>query len=176
MPRPIAVPRELALEILDAIENGASMTAACKARNVSASAFLAAIRRETLETEYQASQRARADLLAWETVHIADTDPDPQRARNRISARQWVAGRVNPDAWGDKRTVSLEGRLDIRAAIAAADVTYLPHEQGHDPQVIDYQPIPALEPTDQESEDDDPDTIPGDEGQVGRMSCEPQDD
>ena len=33
---------------------------------------------------------------------IADTDPDPNRARVRIDARKWWAAKVNPKKYGER--------------------------------------------------------------------------
>ena len=51
---------------------------------------------------YARAREERADLIADEIVTIADTDPDPNRARIRIDARKWWAAKVNPKKYGDK--------------------------------------------------------------------------
>jgi hypothetical protein len=51
---------------------------------------------------YARAREERADLIADEIVTIADTDPDPNRARVRIDARKWWAAKVNPKKYGDK--------------------------------------------------------------------------
>jgi hypothetical protein len=48
------------------------------------------------------AREERADLVADEIITIADTETDPQKARNRIDARKWWAARVNPKKYGDK--------------------------------------------------------------------------
>lgn len=51
---------------------------------------------------YARARDERADMLADEVVNIADTDPDPNKARVRIDARKWWAAKVNPKRYGDK--------------------------------------------------------------------------
>jgi hypothetical protein len=53
---------------------------------------------------YARAREERADLIDDEIVQIADTDPDPNRARVRIDARKWWAAKVNPKKYGDKLT------------------------------------------------------------------------
>lgn len=53
----------------------------------------------------QALVRARLDaahIEADEAKEIADTELDPQRARNRIEVRKWRAGVFNPKQFGQK--------------------------------------------------------------------------
>jgi hypothetical protein len=50
---------------------------------------------------YNEAREQRAHLIADELVMISDTDPDPNRARIRIHARQWWASRVNRGAYGE---------------------------------------------------------------------------
>ncbi len=63
---------------------------------------------------YARARAERADLVADECVTIADTDPDPQRARVRIDARKWWAAKVNPKKYGDRQQVDMtvSGSLD----------------------------------------------------------------
>lgn len=51
---------------------------------------------------------------------IADDDPDPYRARNRIQVRQWTAARYKPEAYGDRLDVSVTQTVSIQAALTDA--------------------------------------------------------
>ncbi len=51
---------------------------------------------------YTRAREDRAHLLADEVIRIADTEDDPAKAKVRIDARKWWAGRVNPKQYGDK--------------------------------------------------------------------------
>lgn len=44
---------------------------------------------------YTRAREDRAHLLADEVIRIADTESDPQKAKVRIDARKWWAGKVN---------------------------------------------------------------------------------
>ena len=43
-----------------------------------------------------------AEEYAEETIEIADTDDNASRGRSRVTARQWMAGRLDPLQWGDR--------------------------------------------------------------------------
>lgn len=61
---------------------------------------------------YQAYLRARecqSTAIVDEIVEIADTDPDWGRARNRIEARKWVAGKWHRAQFGDRTEISGTG-------------------------------------------------------------------
>lgn len=61
----------------------------------------------------------RADAMVDEILDIADNDIDPQRARNRIGARQWIASRFKPAEYGDAQTVKIEP-VDMRNVLERA--------------------------------------------------------
>lgn len=68
-------------------------------------------------------RRARetmVDVLADQTVLIADTDIDAVRAGQRIKARQWLAGVVKPKVYGPKATIDVNHTVDPEAMRAAA--------------------------------------------------------
>jgi hypothetical protein len=56
----------------------------------------------TFANMYTRAREERADLVADEIITIADTEPDPNKARVMIDARKWWAARVNPKKYGDK--------------------------------------------------------------------------
>lgn len=51
---------------------------------------------------YARARECQAETRAEECITIADTDPDAQRARNRIQTRQWHAGKMAPKRFGEK--------------------------------------------------------------------------
>jgi len=53
-------------------------------------------------TKYAHAREMQAELYADEIVTIADSEDDPQKARNRIGARQWFASKLRPRVYGDK--------------------------------------------------------------------------
>jgi hypothetical protein len=62
---------------------------------------------------YARAREKRAEMIADEVITIADTDPDPVRARVRIDARKWWAAKVNPKAYGDKAEVNVTGNHTV---------------------------------------------------------------
>lgn len=55
---------------------------------------------------YTRARDDQADTFADEITHIADTEEDPNKARVRIDARKWVAGKCRPKKYGDKLAVT----------------------------------------------------------------------
>lgn len=87
----------------------------------------------------------RCDVLADEIIHIADTEPDPQKAKNQISARQWYASKLMPRKYGDRLELSVQHAISIVDALADARGRLLssPLEQIQDAEVIDLPSLPA---------------------------------
>lgn len=75
--------------------------------------------------KYACARAVQADLHADEIIDIADTEPDCDRARIRIDARKWHAGRTRPRKWGDKLGI---GGADDLPPVKTEDVT--------DPEII----------------------------------------
>lgn len=61
---------------------------------------------------YTRAREAQADYFADEIATIADTEPDPNKARVRIDARKWAAGKLKPKVYGDK--LDITGGLDLK--------------------------------------------------------------
>lgn len=53
---------------------------------------------------YARAREDQQDTFAAQILDIADTESDPQRARNRIDARKWHAAKAAPRKYGDKVT------------------------------------------------------------------------
>jgi hypothetical protein len=51
---------------------------------------------------YARAREDQQDTFAAQILDIADTESDPQRARNRIDARKWHAAKTSPRKYGDK--------------------------------------------------------------------------
>ena len=101
------------------------------------------------------SARAEAaHLLMDETIVIADTDPDPARARNRIQARQRLAETRNRSAYGQSVDMSVTQRVDVGAVMIEARRRALPvrdQTQHALTQDTDYFEITSEGATDTES-------------------------
>lgn len=69
---------------------------------------------------YACARETYADTVVDEIVDIADDkNTDPQRARNRIQARQWAASKLKPKTYGDKLDIDVKGQIDVQAAVLA---------------------------------------------------------
>lgn len=67
---------------------------------------------EAFSDNYVRAREAQADFHADEVIDIADTEADPNKARVRIDARKWVAGKMRPKVYGDR--LQLDGDMNVR--------------------------------------------------------------
>lgn len=103
------------------------------------------------------AREIRADQAADEVMTVADTEPDPQRARVKVEARKWYAGVMNRQRYGNQVDVNVTNQIDVKGALNQARQR-LPRpmrDQFHDdnPQVIDLYPQLTDQPNDYESSD-----------------------
>lgn len=92
--------------------------------------------------------------MVRQALELAESDPDPARARNRMAIRQWIAGRVARDAWGDRVDVSVDQRVSITAALEAAESRVRPIRDLSrviDAESADITSLSALTATDNET-------------------------
>lgn len=71
----------------------------------------------------QAVMRAREmaqDALVDKMHDIAATEPDVNRARLKVDTIKWTASKIKPRVYGDKLDITLDHRIDIGDALAAA--------------------------------------------------------
>ena len=104
------------------------------------------------------AQELHADTLADEVKGIADKDHDPQRAKNRMAARQWLAGKLNRDKYGDKIDISKKVTVEVVHAIEdGLQRVRSIRDQSMDAeyQVIDIQDEKQPIARDRQSDDDD---------------------
>lgn len=66
---------------------------------------------ELLAEQYARAREDQADYIAGEVLEIADTEPDPNKARVRIDARKWAAGKLKPKVYGDR--IQLDGDMNV---------------------------------------------------------------
>lgn len=118
---------QLAEMAIEMVENGSSLKSALKTVGLSNSSFggaLSSVR--TLAERYARARELNADILVDEAKDIADSDIDPQVARNRIDIRKWIASKHRPKVYGERidlnvsQTISiLEARSEARARLEA---------------------------------------------------------
>lgn len=111
----------IAPQIIDLMQNGMSLNQACKGKDMpDPSTFLKwTYEDEKLSQQYARAREIRADRLADEILEIADDAYNDtieteqglmpnraaiERAKIRIDARKWSAGKMAPKKYGDKVT------------------------------------------------------------------------
>ena len=69
---------------------------------------------------YARAVEIRADILADEALHIADTENDAAKARNQIGVRQWLASKLYAKRYGDRIDLNVTQTIDVSATLAEA--------------------------------------------------------
>jgi len=97
-----------------------------------------------------AVRRARAILLEARVDRMADvarTEPDVNRARLIIDTDKWLAAKLIPKVYGDKLDLTIEHRLDIGGALAAARAraTLRPSCDLPPPIEGEFEAVPSVE-------------------------------
>ena len=83
-------------------------------------------------------------MLADEVVAIADSDADPAKARNQMTARQWLASKLYAKRYGDRIDLNVTQTLDIGSTLAEARARLRPvSDQSNitDAQIIEAKTI-----------------------------------
>lgn len=115
MGRPTIYSEALVSEICGLISSGKSITEICDQDGMPARLTLYRWMREYPDfgNAYVRAREERADLLADEVLSIADTEPDPNKARVRVDARKWAAAKLNPKNYGDRVHVDGDMRVSL---------------------------------------------------------------
>jgi len=98
-------------KIIEQLQNGKSLRAICldpKMPNASTVCNYVDSNEEAAKL-YARARELQADYYADQIVEIADDEIDPQKARNRIDARKWIAGKLRPRRYGDKIQQEVSG-------------------------------------------------------------------
>lgn len=133
----MALNTELVEKVISEVFEGASLAFALNKHGVSRQAFYN-YARDNLKSEadYARARDSRTELLVEQLVEIADNpEIDPNRARNMISVRQWIASKLIPHTYGDKLDLNVTSTASITDALAAASARVLPLRD----QTIDAQ-------------------------------------
>lgn len=96
--------QELFDRICERIANGESLRAICADKDMPSKTNVLrwTVQDDALRDQYARAREAQADHFADQIVEIADIEEDPNRARVRIDARKWAAGKMRPKVYGDK--------------------------------------------------------------------------
>jgi len=101
--RPSTFSVDVAGTICQEIMAGKSLREICAREDMPGASTVYAWLREHPEFQegYALAREVQADVLADEVIEIADTEPDPNRARVMIDARKWLASKLRPKKYGD---------------------------------------------------------------------------
>lgn len=104
MGRPSDYTPEIATRLCESLADGQSLRALCSAENMpdKSTVFRWLSAHEEFRDQYARAREWQADSHADDVVFISDTEEDPARARVRIDARKWAAGKQNAPKYGDK--------------------------------------------------------------------------
>lgn len=111
--------KAIAKKICDRLADGESLRSICEDENMPSKATVLSWASGTVKTaasfpdQYACARKAQADSFADEMVEIADTEENPKKAKVRIDARKWVAGKLRPKKYGDKMNLEHSGGLTI---------------------------------------------------------------
>lgn len=115
------VTRDHVYRTLHGIAEGNSLADMAKSLNIKVKTLYDAIKRDPVTAaEYERVRELQADVEADEIKHIADTEEDPQTARNRIDVRKWRASKFQPRRYGDKLDLTVTQTVDLSSALAEA--------------------------------------------------------
>lgn len=112
--RPTDYSEEIAKTICEKISDGKSLRKICEADDMPAkgTVFVWLSKHKEFQDQYAHAREIQADCLFDETLAIADQydsavemlNPDHiQRAKLRIDTRKWIAGKLRPKVYGEKR-------------------------------------------------------------------------
>lgn len=79
-------------------------------------------RTPALAAQYEKAMLDRRDTYFDEMIEIADTEPDPQKAKVRIDARKWAWARQDPKRFGDRMTLTGDPAAPVQLVLNGSDV------------------------------------------------------
>jgi hypothetical protein len=115
---------EIAARICVMLSDGRTITSICSDSDMPSldTVYSWLQRFPSFSEAYARAREAQQDTFAGQIIDIADTDDDPQRARNRIDARKWHAAKTAPRKYGDRVMQEITGADGGPIAIAALQV------------------------------------------------------
>jgi hypothetical protein len=107
--------------VIDHVLNGDTLKAALVKAGISQTYFHELLGSDrTAALAYARAVELRADNLADEALHIADTETDSSKARNQIQVRQWLASKLYAKRYGDRIDLNVTQTIDIGSTLAEA--------------------------------------------------------
>jgi hypothetical protein len=156
--------REDAAKVIEAIVEGHSLKDALLSVGIGKTTFYRLVETHfDLQNSLARAEKIRADTIADEILHIADTQDNPLKARNQIDARKWLASVYNRTKYGEQIDLSVTNRVNLIDVIAEARKRAVPgwfQENATDAQLVETPqleaPIPVgAAPTNVDSEETD---------------------
>ncbi|BAH73469.1 hypothetical protein [Solidesulfovibrio magneticus] len=142
--RPCSFSQEVADAVCQGIMEGRGLRSICADPGMPgpATVYSWLTKYASFQEQYALAREVQADVYFDEVVSIADNEPDPQIARNRIDARKWAASKLRPKRYGDRLEVEHQGGVGMNAVqITISPATPLAPAM---PAVLDVTPKPAL--------------------------------
>lgn len=141
--------------IVDAVASGQTLVSQLEARGVSPGKFYGAVNRDPTMAEMLGRARLQsAGALLDDALQIADSEPDPQRARVRVDTRLKLAALHNPRVYGQRIELDVRHSIDPTALHAEAmERMRSIRDQAPSliPQVIEGERLFAPDPSDKQS-------------------------
>ena len=89
------------------------------------------VEHQSFSQAYQFARELRAEKLAEDILDVAyDLTLDPDDKRIIISAHQWLAGKMNRNAWGDKQVIEQTVTASVNT-VQTFDVSHLTLDEMH---------------------------------------------
>lgn len=143
--RPSTFSPDVAEEICQELMAGKSLRQICAVEGMpgTATVYKWLGQYDAFRDSYARAREVQADVLADEIIEIADTEPDPNRARVMIDARKWLASKLRPKKYGDRVALDhkVEGYSGMHVTVNVAPAR-VPESPAIDGEVV--QPV-ALE-------------------------------
>lgn len=113
MARPSSYTPELADTICERIAKGEALHRLCDEQGMPSTSMVYRWldAHEEFRDKYARAREMQADLLASQTVLIADEAEDANLARLRVDARKWYASKLMPKKYGDKIAQEVTGNM-----------------------------------------------------------------
>lgn len=102
--QPLPYDEALGAIICERLSNGESLRAICDDPKMPDRRTVIhwTLRHPEFAEPYARAREAQINAFAEDIAYIADTEPDPARARVRMEARRWLAERTMPKKYGAK--------------------------------------------------------------------------
>ena len=118
---------DMVQNIIQLILDGCSLKEATKEAGIDVFKFNRMLQGDKAAAQaYARAVEIRADILADEALHIADTENDAAKARNQIGVRQWLASKLYAKRYGDRIDLNVTQTIDIGNTLAEARARLLP--------------------------------------------------